>query len=71
MMFFQTLRQVDDEYLITIPDEVVEQLGLVEGQVVELRIEPFDETMLPEAVMQAFERSWKRSEAAYRYLSGR
>lgn len=71
MIFYSTVRMVDDEYVVTIPDHVVEALGLVEGQIVRLEIESVDETIIPEAVMQAFERSWSRSEAAYRYLSGR
>ena len=69
-MIYQTLRKDGDSYVVTIPNEEVERLGLKEGRplgLYVLRLEPQSE-MRP-AVRAAFERSWQRGEDAYRYLA--
>ena len=73
-MLIQKLRRVGNSYVVTIPKEEVERRGLHEGQMLSVEVQPVEiearPVMSPE-VREAFERSWKRSEAAYRYLAER
>ena len=72
MMIQQKLRKVGNSYVVTIPKDEVERRGLAEGQLLAIEIQPMETrpVMRPE-VREAFERSWKKSEAAYRYLADR
>ena len=71
-MIQQKLRKVGNSYVVTIPKDEVERLGIEEGQLLAVEIQPLElrPVMRPE-VREAFERSWKRSEKAYRYLADR
>ena len=71
-MVTSTLRKVGECFQITIPEEEVRRLGLEDGQKVSVALQATDDTgkMRPE-VREAFEASWKRNEAGYRYLAGR
>lgn len=71
-MIQQKLRKVGNSYVVTIPREEVERRGLIEGQLLAVEVQPIElrPVMRPE-VREAFEESWKRSEAAYRYLADR
>ena len=72
MSFEARLNKIGDDYVITIPESEVERFGLKEGQLVEINIHPrHEESGMSDEVCQAFERSWKRSKKAYKYLSGR
>lgn len=72
VMIQQKLRKVGNSYVVTIPREEVERRGLIEGQLLAVEVQPIElrPVMRPE-VREAFEESWKRSEAAYRYLADR
>jgi antitoxin component of MazEF toxin-antitoxin module len=69
-MIRQKLRKVGNSYVITIPKDEVERLGLEEGQLLEVQITPLEThpAMTP-AIAAAFEEMWARSEAALRYLA--
>jgi putative addiction module antidote len=71
-MIQQKLRKVGNSFVVTIPKDEVERLGIVEGQLLAVEVQPLEvkAVMRPE-IRAAFERSWKRSERAYRYLSER
>jgi hypothetical protein len=72
MAIYQKLEKIGDRFVIVIPEEEIERLKLEEGQV--MKVDPAsdnDIAGLPDHIREAFERSWKRSEKAYRYLSGR
>lgn len=71
-MIQQKLRKVGNSYVVTIPKDEVERLGIEEGQMLAVEIQPLElrPVMRPE-VREAFERSWNRSEKAYRYLADR
>jgi antitoxin component of MazEF toxin-antitoxin module len=71
-MIQQKLRKVGNSYVVTVPREEIERLGIVEGQLVEVQLTPLEvrHVMSPQ-IREAFERSWARSEHAYRYLTDR
>jgi putative addiction module antidote len=71
-MIIQKLRKVGNSYVVTIPRDEVERLNLQEGQLLAIEVQPVDlrAVMRPE-IRAAFERSWQRSERAYRYLADR
>lgn len=66
----QLQRQYDGTLAIVFTSEDVARFHLQEGQPLDLRIRPVTE---PSSMTldEAFELSWQRSEAAYRYLAGR
>ncbi len=70
MMIQQKLRKVGNSYVITIPKAEVLRKGLQEGQLLSVDVQPLDmyPALRPE-LREAFEASWARSEAAYRYLA--
>lgn len=71
-MIQQKLRKVGNSYVVTIPKEEVERLGLREGQLLEGQITPMEvRPIMSRPVREAFAGSWKRSERAYRYLAER
>lgn len=71
-MIRQKIRKVGNSLVVTIPKDEAERLQLAEGDLVDLDVQPLEirPRMRPE-VREAFERSWKKSEAAYRYLADR
>ena len=68
----QRVRRSGNSLVVTIPKEDAERLGIAEGDMVELSIQPLElrPRMRPE-LRAAFEASWARNEAGYRYLAGR
>jgi antitoxin component of MazEF toxin-antitoxin module len=71
-VFQQKLRKVGNSYVVTVPREEVTRLGLREGQLVLISLHPLEvRPALPHDIRDAAERSWARSEAAYRYLADR
>ena len=71
-MIRQKLRKVGNSYVVTIPKEEVERLAIEEGQLVEIQVTPLEvRRIMSPQIRAAFERSWARSERAYRYLIDR
>ena len=71
-MIQQQLRKVGNSYVVTIPREEVERLQIAEGQLLGLEITPMEvRPVLRPELRQAFEESWERNEAGYRYLADR
>jgi antitoxin component of MazEF toxin-antitoxin module len=68
----QQLRRVGNSLVVTIPKDEIERNGWKEGDLVALQLTPLEirPVMRPE-VRKAFEESWKRNEAGYRYLADR
>lgn len=71
-MIQQQLRKVGNSYVVTIPKDEVDRLGISEGQLLGLDITPLEirPTLRPE-LKEAIEESWERNEAGYRYLADR
>jgi putative addiction module antidote len=72
------IRKHGNSYVVTIPREEMEKLGLTEGQLVgfdpvpvELRPVERPATGLRPEVRAAAERVWAKNEAGLRYLAGR
>ncbi len=71
-MIQQKLRKVGNSYVVTIPKEEVERLAIEEGQLIEIQVTPLEvRRVMSPPIKAAFERSWARSEQAYRYLVDR
>lgn len=71
-MIQQQLRKVGNSYVVTVPREEVERLGLREGQLLGVEITPLEvRPVLRPELREAFEASWERNEAGYRYLADR
>lgn len=71
-MIQQKLRKVGNSFVVTVPKEEIERLGLVEGQLLEVQLTPLEiRPVMSRPIREAFERSWLRSERAYRYLADR
>ncbi len=69
-MIWQKLRKVGNSYVVTIPKDEVERLKLQEGQMLAIEVSPAEIRPVPSAELrEAFEESWKRNEATYRYLA--
>jgi putative addiction module antidote len=68
----QRLRKVGNSFVVTIPKDEVARLNLREGQLLDITVEPLETVpaMDPD-VRTAFEESWTRNEAAFRYLADR
>jgi antitoxin component of MazEF toxin-antitoxin module len=66
------LRRVGNSFVVTVPREEIERKQLKEGQLVSLEVNAVEvrPVMSPD-VREAFEASWQRNEAGYRYLAGR
>ncbi len=66
------LRKSGNSFIVTVPRDEVERLGLVEGQMLAVEVHPLEvrPVLMPE-LREAFEASWQRNEAGYRYLAGR
>jgi antitoxin component of MazEF toxin-antitoxin module len=67
-MFHRKLRRHGNSFVVTIPKTEVERLGLSAGQMLAIEVRP--SSLSPE-LAKAFEESWKRNEAGFRYLAGR
>jgi len=71
-MIYQKLRKVGNSYVVTIPKEEVERLNAEEGQLLAVQVNRAEvRPVLSDDLRDAFERSWERSEEAYRYLAKR
>lgn len=71
-MIIQKLRRSGNSLVVTVPKEEVERLGLEAGDQVSVEIYPVEvRPVLPPEVRTAFEESWRRNEAGYRYLADR
>lgn len=71
-MIQQKIRKVGNSYVVTIPRAEIERQHLTEGQLVAVEIQALDvQPRLAGDVREAFEASWRRNEAGYRYLAGR
>jgi len=71
-MIVQKLRKVGNSFVVTVPREEVEARGLREGDMVAIDVRAVElRPVLPAEIRKAFEESWKRNEAGYRYLAGR
>lgn len=68
----QRVRRAGNSLVVTIPKDDAERLGIAEGDIVELSVQPLElrPKMSPD-LRAAFEASWKRNEAGYRYLADR
>ena len=71
-MLMQKLRQVGNSFVVTIPKEEVERLGLQENDLVGVEVRKLRVTpeLVPE-VQAAFDRSRQRYAADYAYLKDR
>ena len=68
----QRLRKVGNSFVVTIPRDEIERLNLREGQLLSISVEPLEVLPVMSAdVRAAFEETWARNEAAYRYLADR
>jgi len=66
----QRVRRTGNSYVVTIPKEQVEQLGLTEGDYVDVSIQPLElRPRLSPKLRAAFERVWKKNEPGFRYLA--
>ena len=71
-MIQQRLRKVGNSYVVTIPKDEVERLQITEGQLLGLEITPLEvRPILRPELKKAFDESWERNEAGYRYLADR
>ncbi len=71
-MIYQKLRKVGNSYVVTIPREEVERRHIEEGQLLAIEIQPAEiRPVASPELRQAFEESWERNEAGYRYLTNR
>lgn len=69
-MIWQKLRKVGNSYVVTIPKEEIERQDLKEGQMLAIEVQPVEIRPVPSPALRlAFEESWRRNEAAYRYLA--
>lgn len=66
----QKIRRSGKSLVVTIPEELVRELDLVEGDVVGLTIEKLEKHPALSPELQALlDESWEKNKAAYRYLA--
>ena len=66
------LRKSGNSFIVTVPREEIERLDLKEGQMVSVEVHPLEvRPVLTRELRDAFDASWGRNEAGYRYLAGR
>jgi antitoxin component of MazEF toxin-antitoxin module len=66
------LRRSGNSFIVTVPREEAERLGLQEGQLLAVEFHPVEiRPVLTAELRDVFEASWARNEAGYRYLAGR
>lgn len=71
-MITAKLRRSGNSFIVTVPREEVDRLRLVEGQLVAVEVRPMEvRPVLTDDLREAFEASWERNEAGYRYLADR
>ncbi len=69
-MITQKLRRTGNSYVVTVPKEEVDRLGLQEGDLVGVEVRKVQAwPVLSPELRAAAEESWKEAEAAYRYLA--
>ena len=66
----QRVRRTGNSLVVTIPKDQAERLGISEGAMVDVSIEPLElrPRMNPE-LKAAFDEVWKENEAGFRYLA--
>ena len=70
-MVIAKLRKSGNSYIVTVPREEMERLGLQEGQMVAVEVHPVDmKRRLPKDLQQAFDVEFERGAEALRYLAG-
>ena len=71
-MFIQRRIRTGDDDIVEIPAAELEKLGFADGEIVAINIASFDERVeMSPGLRRAFEESWERNEAGYRYLADR
>ena len=71
-MIHQQVRKSGNSFVVTIPKEEVERLGLTEGQFVAMHLTPMElRPVLPPDLQAAIEQLWPRLEPALAYLKDR
>lgn len=71
-MFYGKVRKSGNSYVITIPREEMEARGIREGDQLAIDVQKVEiRPALAPDVREAFEKSWNRNEAGYRYLAER
>ena len=71
-MIQQKLRKVGNSYVVTIPKDEVERLGIAEGQLLAVKVQPLEIVpALSHELREIFEESWEQNEEGYRYLADR
>ncbi len=71
-MYTAKLRKSGNSLIVTVPKEEADRLHLEEGQTVLVEVHKAEiRPVMTEEVRSAFEESWQRNEAGYRYLAGR
>lgn len=70
-MITQRLRRAGNSYVVTIPRAEVERLGIHEGDLVAVALQPVEvRPVLTPELRAVAEASWERNQRAYRYLGG-
>ncbi|HEY7036855.1 MAG TPA: hypothetical protein VH482_36340 [Thermomicrobiales bacterium] len=71
-MIHQQVRKSGNSFVVTIPKEEVERLGLTEGQFVAMHLAPMElRPVLPPDLQEAVEALWPRLRPALEYLKDR
>src|SRR4051794_15236899 len=71
-MIQQRVRKVGNSFVVTIPKDEAEKLHITEGQLVGIEFTALEVVpVLRPDLEQAWEESWRRNEAGYRYLADR
>ena len=66
----QRVRRTGNSFVVTIPKDQAERLGIGEGDYVDVTIQPLElRPRLSPDVKAAFERVWQKNEAGFRYLA--
>jgi antitoxin component of MazEF toxin-antitoxin module len=66
----QRVRRTGNSFVVTIPKDQAELLGLSEGDYVDVSIQPLElRPRLSPELKAAFEEVWKENEAGFRYLA--
>lgn len=71
-MFSQQIRRSGNSYVVTVPKEEFDRLGLHDGQPVYVHLTPAEtRPILPPAVREAYDRLWPEMEPGLRSLKDR
>ena len=64
------LRRSGNSFIVTVPREEVERLGLVEGQIVAVEVRPAEiRPLLTPELREAFDIEFRRGQEGLRYLA--